>query len=85
MQTTLFIGLDVHKESISVSIAEDGRDAPIRFIGTIPNLPDEIGKLAKKLSQHGALDFCYEAGGCGYNIHRQLTRLGHKCMVLRLR
>ncbi len=82
MQTTSFIGLDVHKDSIFISIAEEGRDAPIRFLGTIPNLPDEIGKLARKLSQHGALDFCYEAGGCGYNIHRQLTGLGHKCMVV---
>jgi len=82
MQTTSFIGLDVHKDSIFISIAEEGRDAPIRFLGTIPNLPDEIGKLARKLSQHGALDFCYEVGGCGYNIHRQLTGLGHKCMVV---
>ena len=82
MQKTSFIGLDVHKESISVSIVEEGRDAPIRFLGAIPNTPDDIGKLAKKLAQHGPLDFCYEAGGCGYNIHRQLTGLGHKCMVV---
>jgi transposase len=28
------------------------------------------------------LDFCYEAGGCGYGIHRQLTALGHHCLVV---
>lgn len=82
MQTTSFIGLDVHKESISVSIAEDGRDAPVRFLGTIPNAPDDILKLAKRLSKHGPLDFCYEAGGCGYNIYRQLTDLGYRCTVV---
>jgi transposase len=82
MQTTSFIGLDVHKDSISVSIAEGGRDAPVRFLGAIPNAHDDILKLAKRLSQHGSLDFCYEAGGCGYNIYRQLTGLGHQCTVV---
>lgn len=82
MQDTLYVGLDVHKESISVSVAEDGRDGAIRFIGPIPNMPADIAKLAKRLSKDGArLDFCYEAGCCGYVIHRQLTELGHNCTV----
>ena len=37
--------------------------------------------MAKRLAKHGELDFCYEAGGCGYNIYRQLTALGHSCTV----
>ena len=37
--------------------------------------------MAKRLLKHGGLDFCYEASGCGYGIHRQLTALGHKCTV----
>jgi transposase len=82
MQTRSFIGLDVHKESISVSIAEGGRDGPVRFLGVIPNSPDEVAKMAKRLAHHGELDFCYEAGGCGYGIYRQLTGLGHKCTVV---
>ncbi len=82
MQTTRsFIGMDVHKATISISIAEDGRDGPVRFLGVIPNVPDDIAKMAKRLSKHGELDFCYEAGGCGYNIYRQLTALGHRCTV----
>ena len=82
MQTTRsFIGMDVHKATISISIAEDGRDGPVRFLGVIPNVPDEIAKMAKRLSKHGELYFCYEAGGCGYNIYRQLTALGHRCTV----
>jgi len=82
MQTTRsFIGMDVHKATISISIAEDGRDGPVRFLGVIPNAPDEIAKMAKRLTKHGELDFCYEAGGCGYNIYRQLTALGHRCTV----
>ncbi len=82
MQTRSFIGMDVHKATISISIAEDGRNGPVRFLGVIPNAPEEIAKMAKRLSRHGELDFCYEAGGCGYGIYRQLTALGHRCMVV---
>jgi transposase len=82
MQTTSFIGMDVHKATISISIAEAGRNAPVRFLGVIRNSPDEIAKMAKLLSRHGELNFCYEAGGCGYGIYRQLTTLGHSCTVV---
>jgi transposase len=82
MQTRSFIGLDVHKATISISIAEDGRNGPVRFLGVIPNTAEEVAKLAKRLARHGELDFCYEAGGCGYGIHRQLTSLGHRCTVV---
>jgi transposase len=74
--------MDVHKETISISVAEDGRNGPVRFLGVIPNQPDEIAKMAKRLAKHGELDFCYEASCCGYNIHRQLTALGHRCTVV---
>jgi transposase len=63
------------------NVAEDGRSGPVRFIGVIPNTPEAVGKMAKQLARHGELDFCYEASGCGYGIHRQLTGLGHKCTV----
>jgi transposase len=46
MQNRLFIGLDVHKDTISISIAEDGRNGAVRFLGVIPNSPDEIAKMA---------------------------------------
>lgn len=81
MVSTAFVGLDVHRENISVSIAEEGRDGAVRFIGVIPNSPEAVAKMAKRLSRHGELDFCYEAGGFGYGIYRQLTTLGHKCTV----
>src|ERR1700749_2714392 len=77
-----FVGIDVHKETISLSVAEDGRSGTVRFIGVIPNTPEAVQKMAKQLARHGELDFCYEASGCGYGIHRQLTGLGHKCTVV---
>jgi transposase len=77
-----FVGMDVHKATISISVAEDGRGGTVRFIGVIPNTPEAVGKMAKQLARHGELDFCYEASGCGYGVHRQLTSLGHKCIVV---
>ena len=66
MQTVRsFVGMDVHKETISISVAEDGRNGPVRFLGVIPNTADDVAKMAKRLSKHGELDFCYEASGCG--------------------
>lgn len=82
MQKILYVGLDVHKTSISVTSAEEGRDGAVRFIGAIPNTPADVIKLAKRLAREGhRLEFCYEAGGCGYGIYRQLLDLGHGCTV----
>jgi len=79
----LYVGLDVNKASISITVAEDGRDGPVRFIGAIPSTPTDIAKLARRLSKDGhRLEFCYEAGGCGYGIYRQLLDLGHGCTVV---
>jgi transposase len=82
-KTQAFIGLDTHKNSIATAIASDGRDGEVRFYGEIANTPAAIEKLAKRLAKsHGHLHFCYEAGPCGYGVHRQLTELGHHCMVV---
>src|SRR5579864_6542244 len=80
---TVFIGLDTHKETIAVAIAEDGRDGEVRYYGQIANEPGAVLKLVKKLtSNYAKLDFCYEAGPCGYGLRRQLAGLGHECAVI---
>jgi transposase len=80
---TVFIGLDTHKETIAVAIAEDGRDGEVRYYGQIANEPSAVLKLVKKLAgTYGKLCFCYEAGPCGYGLQRQLAALGHECVVI---
>ncbi len=80
---TTFVAMDTHKAKISVALAEAGRDREVRFLGEIVNRPDAIKRLVDKLAKrHGRLSFCYEAGPCGYGIHRRITRLGHDCMVV---
>lgn len=81
MKYTTFIGLDVHKNPISVATANAAGGDPI-FLGDITNTPDAITKLVKKLGKPETLCFCYEAGPCGYEIYRQLTKLGASCFVV---
>ncbi len=49
-----FVGLDVHKKSISVAVAAGGLRGAARFVGTIPNTPEALSKLAGKLAGKGA-------------------------------
>jgi len=49
MRTRSFVGLDMHKATIWVSVGEDGRNGEVRFLGAIPNTPHEVTKLAKLL------------------------------------
>jgi transposase len=79
--STRFVGLDVHKATISVAIAEDD-DQPPQLWDKIPNEPAAVRKMVKKLSQGGhRLKAAYEAGPTGYGLCRQLTDLGVDCMV----
>ncbi len=69
MQDSTFIGLDIHKATISVAVAQGRRRGEVRHWGTIPNRPDHLRKLVEKLSAHGShLHFCYEADPCGYVV-----------------
>ena len=77
-----YIGLDVHKEKISVAIADRGREQP-RYWGEIHNRPEPVKKLIVRLSSEGErLRLCYEAGPCGYELYRQLVAAGHDCVVV---
>jgi transposase len=77
-----YVGLDVHKETIAVSVA-DSDGGEVRYVGEIPNTPEAVEKLVRQLRKDGAtLSFCYEAGPCGYGLHRQLGEWGQDCHVI---
>jgi transposase len=77
---TRFVGLDVHVDTIAVAVAEP--DGEVRSLGTIPNEPETIRKLMKRLGPAQSLRVCYEAGPCGYGLYWQLTALGVACEVI---
>jgi transposase len=83
-QPTRFIGMDVHKDTIVVAVTAAGDVGKATPYGTFPNTAAAVEKLVRRLRQasSGPLKFCYEAGPCGYGIHRTLTKLGVDCMVV---
>jgi len=78
-----FIGMDVHKNSISMAIADAGRDGQVRYYGKIPNNLTVLDKFCRKMLSTGSEPhFVYEAGPCGYGIYRHLNRKGFDCKVV---
>lgn len=80
MKKVRCVGLDVHAETIAIAVAEP--DGEVRFLGQIPNRPESIQKLFRKLGPAETLRACYEAGPTGYVVYWQLTRLGISCEVV---
>jgi transposase len=82
MNTVKFIGMDVHKKTITIAITDEGRQNQPRVYGTITNDLDALDKFCRKMvSTSTQLHFVYEAGPCGYSIYRHLTQKGFACMV----
>ena len=60
MQTSTFIGLNVHKATVSVPIAQGERGGEVRYFGPVPHWRDQARKLVEKLASGEArLHFCY--------------------------
>jgi transposase len=78
--STAFIGMDVHKESIDIAIA-DAREA--RHYGRVGGDAACVERVVRKLrSAHGRLSVVYEAGPCGFWLYRRLKAQGVECMVV---
>src|SRR5215510_11392807 len=81
--STLYVGLDVHKESIAVAYVAQEHHAEVVSLGNIGTRQCDIDKLIRRLqSKSSHLGFVYEAGPCGYWLYRYLTKKGHICWVV---
>jgi transposase len=80
-ERTRYVGLDVHKASISVAVAEAA--CPPEAYGRIANDPSSLRRLMQRLGAPDVhLRVVYEAGPTGYAVHRQLSAMGIECMVV---
>lgn len=79
--TTLFVGMDVHKLSISVSVLEAGASRP-RPCVEVAHDDAKLRRLFGRLKQQGTVRACYEAGACGYAVYRLLRSIGVPCDVI---
>ena len=81
--STLYIGMDVHKDSIAVASVAQEHHAEVVSLGTIGTRQCDIDQLIRQMqSKSKHLIFVYEAGPCGYWLYRYLTQKGQVCWVV---
>ena len=82
MAEVRYVGLDVHKDSIVMAVAEAG-DGEVREVQEIrADWPLLQRRLARVAAGGFRLRLCYEAGPTGYELHRRLTEAGYDCQVI---
>jgi transposase len=85
MQTiTLYLGLDVHKDSITIAVAEPGPKGEIRLFGSIASSLQALERTLTRMREahpEAQFEVAYEAGPCGFGIARRLKQLKVPCLV----
>src|SRR4029450_5760456 len=81
--STLFIGMDVHKDSIAVAYMAQDHGAEVTYLGSIGTRQCDIDQMIRKMQSKAThLIFIYEAGPGGSWLYRYLTKKGYDCWVV---
>ena len=81
--STLFVGLDVHQETIAVAYVGEEREAEVVFLGILGTRQCDSAKRIRQLQGKGkSVPLVYEAGPCGYWLYRYLSKKGLTCWVV---
>ena len=76
----IHLGMDTSKNTIVVGILMPGDEVPV--IDRIWNEEGSVRHLVSRLGDPAALRACYEAGPCGFELHRLLASMGVACDVV---
>jgi transposase len=80
---TLYVGLEVQKDSIAVASVAKEHHAEVVSLGNIGTRQCDIDTLVRQLQSQSQHRICvYEAGPCGYWLSRSLTKKGQVCWVI---
>jgi transposase len=80
MFQSIWIGLDVHADSITAAIlVGEAKDAEVI---QLPGDLQPVRRLFRRLAERGTPRACYEASGAGFVLHRVLTQDGFHCEVI---
>ena len=81
-KSVIYVGMDVHKDSIVIAVAREGHEAA-EYWKTIPYDGVRLRKALKMLAKDGeVLKVCYEAGPTGFGLCRRLREAGIDCIVI---
>jgi transposase len=79
----VYVGLDVHKDSIDIALAQASGDSEVRHLGTVAGGTAAVSKALRRLISAGQrLHIVYEAGPCGFALQRHFAALGWRCDVV---
>ena len=78
--TTIWLGLDVHKESVTIAVLRGDAATPDR-VNRLPNDLPKLKRYLERLRGQGPLRAVYEASGAGYVRHRACTAWGVPCRL----
>ena len=77
-RTQFFVGLDVHKDSISIAACDTSRELA-RFVGVVSPDVRQLLKMLAKAGDPSQVSVVYEAGPTGFGLYRELRRHGYRC------
>ncbi|MGH8509874.1 MAG: IS110 family transposase, partial [Gammaproteobacteria bacterium] len=80
-RSIIYLGLDVHKDSITIAVLPAGAVAPMR-VERLPNDLTKLHRFCERCAAAGELRACYEASGAGYVVHRAMRDWGYHCDVI---
>jgi transposase len=81
VRSMIYLGMDVHKDSITIAVLPQSAKAPTRLEKLANDLP-KLKKWIERVAREGEIHACYEASGAGYVLHRALAEWGYACDVI---